>query len=58
VRFYCCAGGTSGGMGGCFLSALVAQRKLIRPSILSLVARMFDVMRSSDAFLRSWHWSL
>ena len=51
-------GGTSGGVGGfCFLNALVARRKPMRASMPSLVPRMSDVTRSSDAFLRIWHWS-
>jgi len=45
-------GGTSGGAGGrCFLNALVARRKFMNASTPSLVPRMSDVTRSSEAFL-------
>ena len=55
---HCGTGGTSGGAGGfCFLNALVARRKLMSASMPSLVLRMSDVTRFSDAFLRIWRWS-
>ena len=48
-----------GGVGGwCFLNALVARRNCTNASMPSLVLRMSDVMRSSEASLRAWCWFL
>ena len=49
VRSHCCTGGALGSGGVCFLNVLVARRKLMSASMLSLVPRTSDVSSSSPS---------